>query len=150
MLATPPGMSAIGSKGTTRLPAWVIPGRSARVVALSLVVLVLSLADLALTLTFLTSVGMAEENPIARLVIGTGSAWVVVAFKMGLSLTACGIFWLARGKVSGEVGAWAGVLLMAWLMVRWQAYIEHSHHFTGVLVGQEHPTDARWVALGAE
>lgn len=115
---------------------------------LTMIVLILSLADLALTLTFLTSVGMAEENPIARMVIATGSAWVVVGFKVGLSLTACGIFWVARHRASGEIGAWAGALLMAWLMVRWQAYIDHSHHFTGVLVGQEHPTDVRWVALG--
>ena len=115
---------------------------------LTIIVLVLSLADLALTLTFLTSVGMAEENPLARLVIATGSAWAVVAFKVGLSLTACAIFWIARQRASGEIGAWLGAILMAWLMVRWNAYIDHSHHFTGVLVGQQHPTDERWVAIG--
>jgi hypothetical protein len=120
------------------------------VTALSIAILLASAADLAITLTFLMSVGMAEANPIARAVIGTGSAWAVVGFKMGLSLGACGIFFAARRRTSGEVGAWLGALVMCWLMVRWHAYIDHSHHFTGLLAAGTQPSDERWVALAGE
>lgn len=124
-----------------------VPDRASRVAALLVVIVLASLADLALTLTFLTSVGMAEANPVARAVIGTGSAVVVIGFKLSLSLGACTIFWIARRRPSGELGAWLGALVMAWLIVRWHAYIDHSHLFTGVLVGQQHQHDSRWVAL---
>jgi hypothetical protein len=125
-----------------------MPGRGSRVTTLIIAILLASLADLALTLEFLTSVGMAEANPVARAVIGTGSLAVVVGFKVGLSATACAIFWVARKRLSGEVGAWAGMLLMAWLMIRWNVYIDQSHMLTGALHGNQHASDSRWVVLG--
>lgn len=126
----------------------VIPARPVRVSALIIAIVLVSLADLALTLTFLTSVGMAEANPLARAVIGTGSVAAVVGFKLVLSAVAVGILWLARRSHAGEMGAWAGALIMGWLLIRWDAYISQSHVFTVALQGNTHVEDHRWVALG--
>lgn len=124
-----------------------MPGRRARVACLIIAIFLASLADLALTLTFLTSVGMAEANPIARAVIGTGSMAAVIGFKLGLSAVACGCLWAARHRSSGEIGAIIGTLVMGWLMVRWHDYIDNSHVFTAALDGRKHDYDHRWVAL---
>jgi len=118
---------------------------------LIIAILLASLTDLAMTLEFLTTVGMAEANPIARAIIGTGSVPLLVGFKLVMSLSACAVFWIARKRWSGELGAWAGALVMAWLMVRWDAYIDHSHVFTaGLHAGQQrqHVMDSRWVVMG--
>lgn len=109
-----------------------------------------SLADLAITLEFVTTVGMAEANPIARAIIGTGSVPLLVGFKLALCLSACGVFWIARKRWSGELGAWVGALVMAWLMVRWHSYIDHSHVFTAGLHAGTQPDkvlDSRWVVM---
>ena len=126
----------------------VIPARPARVSLLIIAILLVSLADLALTLTFLTSVGMAEANPLARAVIGTGSVAAVVGFKLALSAVAVTLLWITRKTHTGEVGAWLGALIMGWLLIRWDAYITQSHVFTVALHGSTHAHDERWVALG--
>lgn len=125
-----------------------LPRRGARVTTLIIAILLASLADLALTLEFLTSVGMAEANPVARAVIGTGSVALVVGFKLGMSLTACAILLAARRHRTAEIGAWAGALVMAWLMLRWNDYIDQSPMLTGALQGRQHAFEPRWVVLG--
>lgn len=147
--APPPALADIGhTLPTLRSPAQWVPGRTSRVTTLIIAILLASLADLALTLTFLTSVGMSEANPVARAIISTGSIALVVAFKLALSAAACAIFWIARRRTSGEIGALAGALLMAWLIVRWHDYIDQSYIFTAGLDGKQHQYDSRWVALG--
>lgn len=125
----------------------LVPARPWRVSVLIIAIVLTSLADLGLTLTFLTSVGMAEANPLARAVIGTGSIWAIVGFKVALSGVAAGILFGARKTRTGEIGAWVGALIMAWLLVRWDAYINDSHVFTIALHGSAHVGDDRWVAL---
>src|SRR5262245_60304192 len=48
-------------------------GRPCRVVALIITIVVLSLADLYITLMYLHSGGLGEANPVARWIIGQGS-----------------------------------------------------------------------------
>lgn len=126
--------------------AW-LPARPSRVAFLIIAILLASLTDLAITLEFITTVGMAEANPIARAVIGAGSVPLLVGFKLVMSLSACAVFWIARTRPSGELGAWVGALVMAWLMVRWDAYIDHSHVFTAGLHGEQQVLDSRWVVM---
>ena len=141
-VARPAGRSSVLCKSR-------LPGRPTRVVALIITILFVSVADLILSLTFLTTVGMAEANPLARMVFASNSVGLVVAFKLGLSGVACLFLWLARKTPTGECGAWLGALLMVWLLVRWDVYIEESHVFTTVLnaPAPHHHHDSQWVAI---
>src|SRR6266478_4968970 len=57
-------------------------GRSCRVIALLVAVVLMSLGDLHITLTYLTSVGMSEGNPLARWVMGYNNPGLLVAWKL--------------------------------------------------------------------
>jgi hypothetical protein len=103
-------------------------GRAQRVAALTTLTLIVSLADLYLTLHYLTTVGMAEGNPIALWVIRANCPWVLVVFKLGLVAFTCGTLWLNRRRASAEIGAWVCCLVMAWLCWRWYDYTSTVAH----------------------
>ncbi|MEZ6235318.1 MAG: DUF5658 family protein [Phycisphaerales bacterium] len=125
-----------------------LPGRPTRVAALIITILFVSVADLILTLTFLTSVGMAEANPLARKVFATNSVPVVVGFKLEPdrdSVTAaCGWPGTRRSARAepGRARAHAGCSSAG-------TCIDQSHVFTTVLNAPEphHHADSRWVAI---
>lgn len=58
--------------------AGVFADRSRRVISLTALIALLSLADLFMTLTFLRTVGMSEANPVARMVMSYGSPTYLV------------------------------------------------------------------------
>ncbi|GEM_PF-4354013 len=83
---------------------------------------IVSAADLWLTLTYLTTGGMSEGNPVARWVIGLNSVWLLGLFKVGLVAFTCAVLWNARGRRSAQIAGVVGCLMMAWLCVRWHGY----------------------------
>jgi len=97
--------------------------RSRRIAILIAGIIALSVADLAVTVTHLRTVGMIEANPLAAYLITTfQSAWVLAAYKLmtvGICISA---LYAVRRRVLGEVAAWASVAILAGMAVVWHLY----------------------------
>jgi len=98
-------------------------GRARRVIVLLGGIIVLSLADLIVTVGHLRSIGMVEANPIAAYLIRvTQSPWVLAEFKC-LTVGICvALLYRLRRRVAGEVGAWCAVVILAALAILWHTY----------------------------
>lgn len=107
--------------------------RPARVFYLVLVAWLMGLADLAITMTYLTSVGMYEGNPVARFVIGLGSPAIVVAFKVGTMLVTSWIVLAQRRRWQAEMVAWIAAVVLGLLTVHWLNYIAYAEAKQDVL-----------------
>ncbi|MHC4217321.1 MAG: DUF5658 family protein [Planctomycetota bacterium] len=97
--------------------------RSRRVILLIVGIILLSLGDLLITITYLQSTGMLEANPIAEYLIRmTGSISVLAAYK-ALTVGICvGLLYRLRRLVEGEVAAWCAVSILAVMSVQWYHY----------------------------
>lgn len=96
--------------------------RSRRIVLLILALVLMSAADLLCTISYLTSVGMVEVNPIARRMIEMGGVRQLVLFKIFTMTLSCGCIYLIRRRRGAELGAWVCVGLLLSLMVHWTQY----------------------------
>lgn len=132
---------------TGRLALGPCPGRVLRVVVLVIAITTLSLADLYITLSMLTSGGMAEENPIARAVIQSGSPALLTAWKLLTVAPAVFLFLVYRRRIAAETGAWIGTLLLAGVMVHWTLYIQQTDSISANLHLLQAGIDPRWVSL---
>jgi hypothetical protein len=95
--------------------------RQARVVMLLIAVLAMSVADLIMTLTYATSVGMVELNPLARAMM-SGGQYELIAWKLATVLLGTGILFCIRRTCGGEFGAWFCCLVLAALTFHWINY----------------------------
>ncbi len=93
-----------------------------RVTSVLAAVVALSLVDLDLTLLYATTLGMVEINPIARSIMGLGSIWVVIAWKLFTAGTSVGLLYYTRRFAVGELGAWVCLATLVWLTGRWMNY----------------------------
>jgi len=126
-------------------PSPAIAARGRRVTLLVFAMALMGLADLGLTLTYMSTVGMLEANPIARAMIDVGGPRQLVMFKLFTIALSGGILYLLRRHRAAEVCAWlscAGLLL---LCVHWTSYnaslaAAGASIDLGILA-----TDARWV-----
>ena len=100
--------------------------RAERVIWLLSGVILLSLADLFLTITYLTTVGMSEGNPIAQwLLQSTGSIWPLAIYK-GLTVAICvTLLYRNRHRRQSELAAWCAMLILVTLSIWWNQY---SHY----------------------
>jgi hypothetical protein len=100
--------------------------RSRRVIVLLIGIIVLSVADLVMTLSYLRTIGMTEANPIAVLVIeSTRSALSLTCFKLLTVLVTVLALYRIRGFRTGEVGAWIAVAVLTLLVAQWHIYSSH-------------------------
>ncbi len=99
--------------------------RGRRVMVLLGAIVILSLADLAVTLGHLQSIGMAEANPVAAYLIRvTDSPWALVAFKV-LTVAVCvALLYRARRHWQGEVASWLALSILVGVSVLWHYYAE--------------------------
>lgn len=122
------------------------PYRPRRVTVLLVALAIMSGFDLLLTLTYLTQSGMMESNPIARVVMVGGGTGGVVLWKVLTVALATFIFFVARARLSGELGALLCCTVLGWLMVRWHHYTAEAHTITSV-INQDFRTDVfGWVS----
>jgi hypothetical protein len=122
-------------------------GRPCRVTALIFTIVLLSLADLYLTLVYLHSGGMGEANPLARWIMGHGSPTLLILWKLATITVASAILYHTRRTRTAEFGAVACVMVLTWLTLRWGHYSDEIKNITGslhVLVDHEH---SRWVSM---
>ncbi len=96
--------------------------RAQRVTLLLAATCLMCLADLALTLTFVTSIGMLELNPLARSVMEHNSPELVVAWKLATMVLGLGILYWARRNKGAEVGSWVCFVVMAALSIHWFSF----------------------------
>lgn len=124
--------------------------RGLRVTVLCVVILIISVADLELTLRFLTSGGMSEGNPLARYIMGFNCQWLLGAWKIMLTAVACGTLFGLRTRLTAELGAWLCAAVMVWLAIRWGFYADYAglaaEHMLSATPCK--PTD--WVAITVE
>lgn len=93
-----------------------------------------SLADLYMTMVYATTVGMHEANPLARALMLYNCPWIVVAFRM-LTIALFGLVLMrARHRPISEVAAWVCMAAMAWLAFRWEAYNRSAADVTGAML----------------
>lgn len=122
--------------------------RALRVWMLMLAIVLMSVADLYMTLTHLNSVGMGEANPIARWVIGYGSPWLLGIWKFGCIGLACLIFAIARHRWSGEVACWACFAVLTGLTLHWMAYSAEASALTPQMHLIAAGEASNWVRMG--
>lgn len=121
--------------------------RVRRVIVLLGAVVVLSLADLIVTLGHLRSTGMIEANPIAAYLIRvTQSPWVLAEYKcltVGICVT---LLYRLRRRAWGEVGAWCAVGILTVTALLWHTYSREleSHAEVGIVQAEE---DSQWLQL---
>lgn len=118
--------SATAQPPATVLAPWFAPDRSRRVLVLLLGVVVLSLADLAATLTHLRTIGMIEANPIAAwLIATTRSPWALVVFKCGSVAVCVSLLYHLRRSRSAEVASWCAIGILVYMSLSWRSYVQH-------------------------
>ena len=110
--------------------------RAERVIWLLGGVILLSLADLFLTLTYLTTVGMSEGNPIAFwLLQSTGSVWPLALYK-GLTVAICvTLLYRNRHRRQSELASWCAMMILVTLTIWWNQY---SHYQPMLPLAENH------------
>ena len=99
------------------------PCRSSRVLLLLGCILILSAADLLLTIFHLQHFGLAESNPIVVFLVESfQSLWVLAAFKLATVTLCLGFLFRARHHVAGEYGAWVATIILTIVLLVWQDY----------------------------
>ncbi|USN98627.1 MAG: hypothetical protein H6810_10715 [Phycisphaeraceae bacterium] len=121
--------------------------RSTRVLLLTFALVAMSLLDLYITLLYLQTVGLAEENPFARLVMSHGSAGLLASWKLATMLPTVMVLLLYRRHFTAEVLAWVacGVLLM--VTIRWLEYTDQTDIQMMSIPTLQGGADHRWVTL---
>ena len=123
--------------------------RAIRVWMLVATIIVLSVADLYMTLAHLRSAGMGEANPLARMVISYQSPLLLSLWKLACVGLASLIFVLARFRRSGEAACWVCMLVMTALTLHWIRYSNEAAASTreiSSMSGGDRPAD--WVSIG--
>lgn len=114
--------------------------RAFRVLALSGTTILMCIADLYMTILYLTTVGLHEANPLARAIMLYNCPWAVVAFRLLTILLFSMILIRARHHKIAELAAIFCLFTMTWLMLRWNAYTESTAELTTMMaVLADHP-----------
>ncbi len=98
--------------------------RARRVVIVLMALVALGLADLAFTLIFMTTTGMAEANPIARSMVALGGAPQLIRFKLLTILISSYFLWLVRHHRAAERSAWLLCAALVLLSLHWVQYVD--------------------------
>ena len=152
MLRTIPSIDAVpvhsfGSRATELL-RWLV-SRDGRIVTMMTIVAGVSAIDLALTLTYATTIGMMEVNPLARAVMRLGSPLLVVLWKLVTAGFGIGTLLYFRKNRYAEVASWVCFIAMIMLLAHW---LEFNHSVLSyaddiaVLSGGDFPC---WVQMTA-
>ena len=90
----------------------IVHTRARRVTLLVIITAVLGLLDLAFTLTYASSMGMIELNPVARMLVGLGGAGELVRFKLFTIALSGGTLYLIRRRKGAELCAWLSLAVL--------------------------------------
>jgi hypothetical protein len=122
--------------------------RPRRVLVLLIGIVALSAADLAVTLSHLTTIGMLEANPIAAwLVRTTGSAWVLGLYKASTVAVCVGLLYRLRHHRSGELATWCAMAILVLMCFMWRDYAWYLAQPTNLDLAQAASTHPDWILL---
>lgn len=124
--------------------------RDRRLLLLVLAIVLMSLADLSCTLTYMRTTGMIELNPLARQMVAIGQAQQLIMFKLFTTVLSCGALYLARRNPKAELCAWLCTGMMVWLMIHWVMFNQNVHAFTddlATLALTDGEFEPRWVKI---
>ena len=107
----------------------------------------LSLADLAMTLDHMTGAGMYESNPLARFILQWGTPASLAMFKCMTLLLGSWLLWRTRRSVASEIGAIICMVVLTWLMFRWNDYSAQMAELTPHLAEIRTYHNDTWVAI---
>ena len=156
MAATGQAAMACPARRPFALPMEFPPGpkerrRAIRVWLLVGTIIILSLADLYMTLAHLRSTGMGEANPLARFVMSYNSPLILSAWKCACIALASLILVLARFRRSGEIACWLGCTVLTALTIHWIGYCTEAASFTNQINDmRQGDTAANWVSMDSE
>lgn len=122
--------------------------RAQRVIALVIASSLMSLGDLYMTLTYVTSVGMIELNPLARGLMSLNSPLLVIIWKVALTVFGAGVILLARRKRLAEAAAWVVFFAMAFLTIHWSGFNREAAEMTEEYHMLANIGDERFVQMG--
>lgn len=122
--------------------------RAQRVIALVVASSLMSMGDLYMTLTYVTSVGMIEVNPLARGLMNLNSPLLVVLWKVALTVFGAGVILLARRKRFAEAAAWVVFFAMAFLTFHWSGFNREVAEMTEEYHMLANIGDERFVQMG--
>ncbi len=148
VLTPPPGLREARRAGALPAPTpnLAVQARSRRVTLLVLATIVMGVADLVFTLTYMQSVGLIETNPIARSMINLGGADQLIRYKLFTIALSAGILYLLRTHRAAERCAWLCALTLAALSAHWLEYnslVLHEPAFANPAAAAAF--DDRWV-----
>lgn len=123
--------------------------RSKRVMYLLVAIVLMSVADLLITLVWVSEIGLAESNPLARWVIEQGSAGLLAAWKLVTIIPAVLVFAVLRHKPIAEGGAIVGFCVLALVTLHWHHYHKGVPDLVHALPAFESGVDERWTVLAA-
>lgn len=122
--------------------------RAQRVIALVTASSLMSMGDLYMTLTYVTSVGMIELNPLARGLMNLNSPLLVIIWKVALTVFGAGVIVLARRKRLAEAAAWVVFFAMAFLTIHWSGFNREAAEMTEEYHMLANVDDERFVQMG--
>ena len=121
--------------------------RGHRILILIATLVILGLADLVFTLTYMSVVGMVEVNPIARYMAVIDGPRQLVLYKLATIAVSCGVLFLSRRHRAAEMGAWACTGIMVLLTIHWDHYNRNVGSLTSeiAVIATAEPTVEQWV-----
>ena len=139
----------IGSLRPTEPKLQASSANKRRLVLLITAIILMGLTDLALTLTYMRSIGMIEMNPLARLMISIGQTRQLVLFKLLTITVSVGCLIAMRHHRWAERAAWCAVVLLLGVMFHWVTYNNSLSSITNELTllvsGEQH--SELWVRI---
>jgi hypothetical protein len=122
--------------------------RSRRVTLLVASIVILSLADLIITLAYLRAHWMMEANPIAAWLIRyTQSSWTLVAYKCATMGTCVAVLYRLRKHAAGEAAAWCAVAILTVMSLMWHNYSRQFENPEDMVLAQTHTSNDSWLGL---
>ncbi len=121
--------------------------RSTRVMLLAFALVVMSLVDLSITVTYLKGAGFAEENPFARVVMSHGSTELLAWWKAMTVLPTVIVLLIYRKKFSAELLGWIACGILLLVSIRWVQYTDATEVLVESMPALDHGADHRWVTL---
>jgi len=128
----------------------VLGTRERRVGILLVSIIVLSAADLLLTIAHLQTIGMIEANPIAAFLIRTtSSAWILSAYKLCTVAVCVSLLFRLRRHRSSEIAGWVALAVLGAMAVQWHFYSASLDSPEMLALARSHYPDA-WLCIGID
>lgn len=119
------------SRGPALTPARAAGSR--RVMLLIAAITLMGLADLFCTLTYMTTIGLPEANPIARWLARFGTTETIVGFKLLTMALSCWCLYVGRADRRMEVCAWACAAILLGLSIHWIGFNRNITEHTNLI-----------------